>query len=411
MSPAPGERITPSAWGLLAFLTFLNVLNFVDRTLIASLAPLLIRDLGISRAQIGLLVGFGFVLFYSAAGLLLGLVADRWRRLPLIAAGLALWSAMTALSGAARGFLHLALPRLFVGIGEATLTPASLSMLADRFPRSRLATASGIYYAGVPLGTAVSLLASSWIAPRWGWRACFVVLGAVGLAAVPLLFAFREPARTGDVGPRPTLAALVSELVGALRARREIALVLLGGSLVCFGSAAATLNVTWLVEERGFPFADAAFTAGLIAIGSGLAGNVLGGLFADRCARRGPAGRITALAWMALAFALATAPFLLLPARTPAFYLAWFLSAAAAGAWFGPFFTALQELSPAATRASSVGLGLVAISLLGVGPGPLVAGAIGDARSLGAGLLTSTVVVVTAVVPFALAARRVRLAG
>ncbi|MBZ0102843.1 MAG: MFS transporter [Thermoanaerobaculia bacterium] len=185
IDPRPAVPPAADAWRLLAFLTLLNVLNFVDRILITALAPLLIEDLGLTRAQIGLLAGFGFVFFYSFVGLLLGLAADRWRRIPLVAAGVALWSAMTALSGAARGFAGLALPRLFVGVGEATLTPAALSMLGDAFPPRRLAMASGVYYAGIPLGTAVGLIASGWLAPRWGWRAPFWILGGLGLVAAP----------------------------------------------------------------------------------------------------------------------------------------------------------------------------------------------------------------------------------
>jgi hypothetical protein len=142
-----------AAVALLAYLTLLNVLNFVDRTLIGSLGPLLIADLGLSRTELGLLAGFGFVVFYTLVGILLGLAADRWSRLRLLAGGLALWSAMTAISGLAKSFLHLLIPRIFVGVGEATLTPAALSMLGDAFPRHRLGLATGIYYTGVPLGT------------------------------------------------------------------------------------------------------------------------------------------------------------------------------------------------------------------------------------------------------------------
>ncbi len=411
MIPPPtgrSDRVPRSAWGLLALLTLLNVLNFVDRTLIASLAPLLIADLGLSRADIGLLVGFGFVLFYTVAGLGLGLIADRWRRLPLVAAGLALWSAMTALSGAARSFTHLALPRLFVGVGEATLTPSALSMLADRFPARRLATASGIYYAGVPLGTAVSLIASSFLAPRYGWRICFYLLGGIGLLVVPLVLACREPERAETSGAQRSLGALAAELGRALAARRELALTLLGGALVCYGSAAAIHTVTWLVEERGFAYSDAALTSGLVAVAAGLLGNLAGGAFADWCAQRWTNGRLRALLALALAFAAVSPCFYALPPRTPLFYLFWFLSSAAASAWFGPFFTAVQELSPVATRASAVALGLLAINLLGVGPGPLVTGLIGDRQSLTAGLLVSSAIVLLAIVPFGFAARRSR---
>ena len=96
-----GGSVPLSAWLLLALLTSLNVLNFLVRQLIPSLAPLLISDLGLTRAQIGSLAGFAFVVVYSIVGLVLGVFADRWPRRRLIAGGLTLWSAMTALSGAA----------------------------------------------------------------------------------------------------------------------------------------------------------------------------------------------------------------------------------------------------------------------------------------------------------------------
>ena len=144
-SSPDSDRVPGSAWRLLLFLTALNVLNFVDRWLIASLGPLLIDDLGLTKTQIGLLAGFGFAFFYALMGIFLGLVADRWRRIPLVAIGVTLWSAMTALSGVARSFVQLALPRIFVGVGEATLTPSALAMLGDALPRRRLGMATGVY--------------------------------------------------------------------------------------------------------------------------------------------------------------------------------------------------------------------------------------------------------------------------
>jgi len=410
--PAPPARaVSRAAWSALAVLTLFNVLNFVDRTLIASQAPLLIADLGLSHAEIGLLAGFTFVVFYSVVGLLLGLAADRWRRRPLIAAGLAVWSAMTALSGLARSFAQLALPRLFVGAGEATLTPAALSMLGDLFPRRRWALASGIYYAGVPLGTAASLLASSWLAPRYGWRTSFVLLGGIGLLAIPLALALREPQRTAIAGASPSLRGVAAALSRAVASRAEIVLILLGGALLCYGSAAAIHVVSWLVAERGYAYRDAAFSTGLVAVAAGITGNLAGGSFSDACARRWANGRLFALLLLATFFALVSVAFYLLPSRTPLFFVGWFLSTAGASAWFGPYFVALQEASPAASRASSVALGLLAVNLLGVGPGPFVTGLIGDARSLTFGLAASAGVVLLAVVPFALAARCARPAS
>ncbi len=396
-----------AAWGLLAFLTLLNVLNFIDRMLIAALAPLLIADLGLTRAQIGLLVGFGFVFFYTLVGLFLGLAADRWRRIPLIAAGLTLWSGMTALSGLARSFLQLVLPRVFVGVGEATLTPAALSMLGDTFPPRRLAMATGVYYAGIPLGTAVGLIASSWIAPHYGWRTCFFVLGGLGVVAAAVLLAFREPVRRGvaATAERPPLGRLAVDVFRALAVRRDLALTLLGGSLLCYGAGAALHAVTWLVQERGYGYAEAAFTAGVVAVFAGFLGNLAGGAFGDWCARRRPNGHLWSLIPMTLFFTPLGLVFYAATPGTPLFYVCWFFAAAGTGAWFGPLFAAIQELAPAHARASTVAFALLVLNLLGVGPGPLVTGILGDRYGLTVGLLSSLGVVALAIVPFALALR------
>jgi MFS family permease len=403
-----------AAWGLLAFLTALNVLNFVDRTLIASLGPLLIADLGLSRTQLGWLAGFGFVVFYTLVGIFLGVAADRWPRLRLLAGGLGLWSAMTAISGLAKGFAGLAIPRLFVGVGEATLTPAALSMLGDAFPPRRLGFATGVYYTGVPLGMAASLLVASAIAPRYGWRACFFLLGIVGLVAVAGLRFFREPARRGEEIPaslpsggtaRPAVRELVHDVARTLRARRELVLVLLGGALLCYGSGSAMLSVTWLVQERGYPYARGALLAGIMAVSAGILGNLAGGLFGDACARRFRNGRLWSLAAMTAFCTPVGLLFYNLAPGTPLFFLCWFVTSAATSSWFGPLFAAIQELSPVHARSTMIAFALLVINLLGVGPGPFFTGMIGDAHGLTLGLLSSLGVVALAIPAFALAAR------
>jgi len=400
------ERVSRSAWGLLFFLTALNILNFVDRMLIASLAPLLIKDLGLSRAQIGLLTGFGFVFFYTFVGLFLGLAADRFRRLPLIGIGVALWSAMTALSGLARSFVQLAIPRIFVGIGEATLTPAAISMLGDAFPRRRQGLAVGVYYAGIPLGLATALISSSLIAPRYGWRFSFFTLGILGLIATGLLMLFREPERQriAETKARPAMGEIAKDLSRAIIARPALALALVGGSLLCYGSGAALLGVTWLVEERGFTYADAAFRAGIVAVIAGFLGNIAGGAFGDFCEKRFRAGRLWSLVIMTVFLAIPAWLFYSTTPGTPLFYACWLLTSAGTTAWFGPLFSAYQQLAPAHTRSTMIAFALLVLNLLGVGPGPLITGIIGDRRNLTYGLMASVIITVAAFIPFALAA-------
>jgi MFS family permease len=120
--------------GFLMFLTLLNVMNFVDRQLLGSFANWIVPDLALTNTQFALLTGLVFIVFYSFMGLFMGALADMVNRTRLIAAGLALWSGLTALSGMARGFVSLAAPRMFIGVGESIMTPTAMSILSDRFP-------------------------------------------------------------------------------------------------------------------------------------------------------------------------------------------------------------------------------------------------------------------------------------
>ncbi len=401
--------MSPGAWTLLALLTALNVLNFVDRQLIPSLAPLIMADLGLSRADIGLLIGFTFVVFYTFAGMFLGMAADRVSRRGLIAAGLALWSGMTAVSGAARAFVHLAVPRVLVGVGEAALTPAALSMLGDRFPWRRLGLATAIYYAGLPLGTAVSHSVAGWMAPRFGWRACFYTLGIIGLVAVAAFLFVEEPPRRGQPAGRQDRAGaprrpIARELVSALRSRPSLLLVMAGTAFMAYASASAMHGITWLVEERGFEYSQATYVSGFMALASGITGNLAGGWISDVFSRRFQAGRIWSLAFLAVFFAPFSVAFFLLPPGSSVFYLCWFVSTASTNAYFGPGFAAIQELSPVELRSSAVASGLLVVNLLGVGPGPWITGVIGDRSSLTLGLLVSVAVSLLSVVPFSMAA-------
>jgi MFS family permease len=420
------SAVSLGAWRLLAVLTGLNVLNFVVRQLIPSLAPLLMADLGLSRAQIGSLIGFAFVIVYSVVGLALGLVADRWSRRRLVGGGVAIWSAATVASGWARGFAGLAVPRVVCGLGQAALTPAALAMLGDVFPGRRLGLASGIYYAGLPIGTGLSLGLSGWIAPRYGWRACFFAVGLAGFAAVGLLGLVRDPARratasgaaaaafgsAGAGGSRESaqasLARLAVDVWRALRDRPALGLLMIGGAASAYGAAAATHGVTWLVQERGFGFASAAWLTGMMAVASGFVGNLAGGWVSDLCRRRWSEGRSYALVLLSIFFAPFNAAFFTLTPGSLAFYACWFLSSASTVAFFGPVLSAIQELAPSHVRAGLVAAGLLVINMVGVGLGSLVTGLLGDHASLTVGLLVSVVVGLAAIAPYMLAARNTR---
>lgn len=407
--PAPVNPMEDvgSPWGLLAGLTALNVLAYVDRQLIVTLAPLLMEDLGLSHAQIGLLVGVSFIVIFAGLNLLLGAAADRISRPRLIAIGLAVWSAATALSGVARGFVQMATMRLLVGVGEATLSPAGLSMLGDRFPAHRRGLASSVFYTGIPLGFALSFLLAGWIGPWLGWRACFFILGAAGVVGVAAVVLMKDPGRRGvAAGPaRTTTGAQASALGRALVERPAIALVSLAGALLGFMGSASQHTITWLVQERGFDYSRAAFlSAGMVAAG-GLLGNLVVGALTDWGRSRHPAGRLVGFAILAALATPVGAAFYVLSPSSPLFLPAWFVAQGWMLGWFGPLFAALDELAPPGLRATVLGFGLLVTNLLGVALGPWVAGVIGDRVDLTAGLLVGVAVGATATLPLLLAAR------
>ena len=205
------ERVGgPYAWYVLIVLMFVYMFNFIDRSILTILAPFIQKDMGLSDAQIGLLSGTVFALFYGLFGLALGRLADTWVRTWTIALGLTLWSGMTALSGFATSFGALAAARVGVGVGEASASPAAYSLIGDWFPKDKRATALSIYSSGIYIGAGLSLVISSLIVKGWdkayahgsgaplglvGWQAAFLMIGVPGILLALLVATLREPPR------------------------------------------------------------------------------------------------------------------------------------------------------------------------------------------------------------------------
>ena len=270
-SAEPASSVEARHYGFLLFLTLLNVMNFVDRQLLASFANFIVPDLGLTNAEFGWLTGFGFIVFYSVMGLVAGALADMVHRPRLVAGALTLWSLLTAASGRATGFVTLLIPRMFIGVGESVLTPASMSMLSDRFPSTRLGFASGFYYMGVPIGVSVSLLIVGYLGPSIGWRNCFYLLGAVGVALAACMLFVRETPRAhlalptqvgGEPEARQGFAEIARTLVRALRQSPALVLTICGGVAFHFILGATVFDQLWLVQERGFERAEIARITG-----------------------------------------------------------------------------------------------------------------------------------------------------
>ena len=392
------------AFAVLALLTCLNVLSWVDRQIIPAVAPLLIAELGLTSAQIGLLYGYAFILCFIIAGTFLGMLADRVHRPRLIAAGLTVWSLFTGLSGLARSFAHLAAARVMVGIGEATLTPAALAMLSDAFPRGWRARAAGIFAVGLPIGAGLSLMVAGVLAPRYGWRACFMILGLTGVVAaaiVALLPDFsRQAVETTDIRHQP-----FRDFLATLRVSPALALTIAGGIIITFSTGATIHVLTWLVQERGYEFRQAALLGGGLYALTGTIGNIVGGWWADVCEARWRGGRLWSMVIAQVLLVPATLLFFQSAAGSVPFYVGWVLSGLRSTIWFGPLYATVQDLAPAHARATAVAFLMLAINLLGGGPGPWLAGVIGDRWSLTHGLVVTTWIGVIAIVPFALAAK------
>ena len=295
------------AYRLLFFLTLLNLLNFVDRQLIASFANFIKPELGLTNAEFGFLTTIPFIIFYSIAGLFMGVLADMVNRPKLIAFGVVLWSVFTALTGAAKGFISMAFPRIFIGVGESILTPTSMSLLSDSFPSKKMGFAAGFYYMGVPIGVGVSLLIAGYLGESLGWRNCFYLLGGIGLllGLITLLFKDRPRKNTSDPEEKPQLSKdttlkIVRTLFQALKASSALRFTILAGVFYHIVLGASGFEQLWLVEERGFDKSEIAQIVGWIGVFAGLSGNLIGGILSDWWQENTNQGRPMFLFWLAL---------------------------------------------------------------------------------------------------------------
>jgi len=370
---------TARDYSFLMFLTLLNVMNFVDRQLLASFANWIVPDLGLTNTQFGLLTGLIFIIFYSVAGLFMGVLADRVNRTKLIAAGLALWSVLTALSGLAKGFVSLAIPRLFIGVGESIMTPTSMSLLADRFPSSRLGFASGVYYMGVPVGVAASLFVVAYLEPVLGWRGCFYALGGLGVVLAVIMYFIKETPRrhiVEAVEPVEQLSVkeILQVLLSALRNSPALAMTIGGGVAFHFILGAASFEQLWFVQERGFDRSEVAELTGWLAFAGGILGNLFGGVGGDAFLLRTGMGRPMFLFWIMLVLTPLTIAYRFVDPASLFFMVGIFLGYFQLGCFYGPTFSTVQELVPPQIRGTLVAFYILSLNFVGLGIGVTGAG-------------------------------------
>jgi len=373
------------AYPLLFFLTLLNMLNFVDRQLIASFANFIVPDLGLTDTQFGFLTGLAFIAFYAIMGLFMGVLADTVNRPKLIAFGVVLWSIFTALTGNAKGFVTMAIPRIFIGVGESILTPTSMSLLSDSFPEKRMGFAAGFYYMGVPIGVGISLLIAGYLGESLGWRNCFYLLGGIGLLLGLSTLLFRERPRKSSQNEeeKPSLSyvstrKIVYTLFQALKTSSALRFTILAGVLYHIVLGAAVFEQLWYVQERGFERSEIAQITGWIGVAAGIAGNLFGGVVSDWWQEKTNQGRPMFLFWLALITFPIFIYYRFAEPNTVIFWIGVVLGFFQLGCFFGPTFSVVQELVPDHIRATVVAFYILTLNLIGLTTGSMVGGVFVD---------------------------------
>jgi MFS transporter, Spinster family, sphingosine-1-phosphate transporter len=378
MSTVKPIEASTRSYMFLSFLTLLNVLNFVDRQLLASFANFIVPDLNLTNTEFGLLTGLVFIMFYAVMGLFMGALADLVHRPRLIAAGLFIWSLLTAASGMAKGFMSLALPRMFIGVGESALTPTAMSLIADRFPPAKLGFAAGFYYMGVPIGVGVSLLVAGYLGPAIGWRNCFYMLGALGVGlSIVMLFVKETPRQHVQAGEKikgPGMMQIARLLFKVLRFSPALCLTMAGGVAIHFILGAAAFEQLWFVQERGFERAHIAQMTGWLGVAGGICGNLFGVLGSDWWQQNRRSGRAMFLVFIMLVLVPISFMYRLAEPGSLFFWFAVFCGYFQLGSFYGPTFSSVQELVPPQIRSTVVAFYLLVLNLIGLGLGITLSG-------------------------------------
>jgi MFS family permease len=291
------------AWYAVSILVVAFIFSFIDRIIIALLVEPIKQDLGITDVGIGLLQGIVFTIFYVAVGIPIGRWADRYSRRHIITIGIFLWSIMTAACGLARSFVGLFLARVGVGVGQAALSPAAYSMIADYFPKEKLGRALGVYQAGAFFGAGIAFLvgglvirlatgAEDLVLPVLGtvrpWQIVFFVVGLPGILVAFLMLTVEEPARRGRIVGHDGGIPL-KDLLGFVRRHRRFFLGhFCGFSLLAIPiTTILTWSPVYFGRVLGYSPPEAGLTLGLILILLSPAGVYFGGWLTDALRKRG----------------------------------------------------------------------------------------------------------------------------
>lgn len=385
---------TRYAWYVVGVLLLLNVSSFIDRQVMALLVTPIKADLGISDTQMGLLLGPAFALTFALSGLLIGRLVDRGNRTAIIAWGVAAWSVMCTACGVANTFGQLFAGRFGVGIGEATLSPAAASLIADYFPPEKLATAMSVFTSGVFIGAGLAYLigglvieavgySQPWNLPLVGeirpWQRVFILVGLPGFLLAMLTLTVREPRRAAG-GGSPVHAATLRDVSDWLR-RHATAFWTFSVGVAVY----ATVNFgtafwfpAFFERSHGWSPGKIGLIMGGATLVFGVVGVIAGGRLADWFRTRGREdGNLIVLILSAIVSIVAGLP-LYLTSSEPVLIVALIVTNIAAAAPFGAALAAMQEMVPGTMRGQAAAILGLLLNFVGLSLGPTAVGILND---------------------------------
>lgn len=367
--------------------------SHMDRNVMSILLNSIKGDLGLSDLEAGLMHGPAFALFYVFFGLPIARAADRSNRVNIISIAIGLWSAMTALCGAAQNFIHLALARMGVGIGEAGCVPPAQSIMADYIPPQDRAFAMSIFSLGAPLGVLLGNVLGGYLDDAFSWRHAFWIIGLPGVfVAILIKMTIKEPerGRMEAVSTEASETPPIKEVLLTIWRLKSLKHMMIGSSLIVFGGYGAT---TWmpafLERSHGLETFEVGLLLGPAMLIGGVGGLLLSGKITDHLVQRD-------VTWYARVPALATlcaVPFtvfiMLIPQVTYTLYGLSFASywlvisliiipGAAYISYMGPANALMQNMMPPRMLAMTVAIFLFITNLVGMGLGPPLIGQVSD---------------------------------
>jgi len=365
---------------VLAFLTGVNLLNYIDRQILYAVFPPIQAELGLSDTQLGLLAS-AFMWVYLCTAPVFGLLADRWSRPRLMALGVGIWSLATAFSGIVRNHAQLVYGRAAVGIGEASYGSIAPAMLSDVFAPEQRGRALAFFSMAIPVGSALGYLLGG-LLERWmGWRASFLIVALPGLSLAWYV------SQVPDVGRQAPVVAVGSAGGGAAPRIKDYTLLLRTPSYVlnCLAMTAMTFAVgglaawvpTYLTRVRGMGLAQANLIFGVLTLVSGVGGTMAGGWIGDRLLPRVRSAYFL-VSGVGLVLSVPCAAAVILVEDRSWVLVAIFLAEVFIFLNTGPLNAIIANVSRAEVRATAYAANIFVIHALGDAVSPTVVGVMSD---------------------------------